>query len=143
MARTRTWILFCGIALLRDLDHGGLDGLKNLEITRAATQDAGKRGANLIATCVRVLFQQGLRGNQNRGRAITALGGAEVCKGVLQGMKVAVEAETFDSEYSFRVALDAENQAGEDCLAVQEHGACAALTEFAAVFRAGVAEVFA
>jgi hypothetical protein len=59
--RART--LFRGGVLLRDLDHGGFDGLKNLEISRTTAKDSRESGANLIATCVRVLFQQGFCGN--------------------------------------------------------------------------------
>jgi hypothetical protein len=58
-------------------------------------------------------------------------------------MEMAFETEAFDGQDISGVALDAEDQAGEDGLAIEEYSAGAALAEFAAVLRAGVAEIFA
>jgi len=128
---------------LRNLDHGGLDGLKNLEISGTPAQDAGECRANLIASCVRMLIQQGFRGEQNRGRAIPALRCAKIGKGVLQRMKMSFQTEAFDGQHIPVVALDSEDQAGEHGLAVQKNGARAALSQFTAMLRASVAEIFA
>jgi len=91
---------------LRNLDHGGLNGLKNLEISGAPAQDAGERRANLIVGRMRMLIQQGFRGNQNRWRAVSALCRAKIGEGVLQRMKMAYQAEAFDGQHIPGVALD-------------------------------------
>jgi len=60
-----------------------------------------------------------------------------------QGMKTSFQAEAFDGQHIPGAALNSEDQAGEHGLAVQKNGACAALTQFTAVFRASVAEILA
>src|SRR5882762_5098841 len=92
---------------------------------------------------MRMLIQQGLRGDQNRGRAVAALRRAEISEGVLQRMQSSFQAEAFDSQYIPGVAFDSEDQAGEHGLAVQKNGARAAFSQFTAVFRAGVTEILA
>src|SRR6266850_8578116 len=94
----RTRMLFRRYVLLRNLDHGGLDGLKNLEISGAAAQDAGERRANLIASRMSMLIQQGFRGDQNRGRAVSALRCPEIGEGVLQRMQSSFQSETFHGQ---------------------------------------------
>jgi len=128
---------------LRNLDHGGLNGLKNLEISGAPAQDTGERRTNLIASGMRMLIQQGFRGDQNRGRAVSALRRTEISEGVLQRMQSSFQTEAFDGQDTSGVALNPKDQAGEDGLAVQNNGARAALSQFTAVFRAGVAEILA
>src|SRR6266850_1413395 len=139
----RTRMLFRRYVLLRNLDHGGLDGLKNLEISGAPAQDAGERRANLIASCMRMLIQQRFRGDQNRGRAVSALRRTEIGESVLQRMQSPFQTEAFDSQDIPGAALDSEDQAGEHGLAVQKDGARATFSQLAAVFRAGMAEILA
>jgi hypothetical protein len=139
----RIWILFRCPVLLRNLDHGGLDRLENLQIPGAPAQDAGERHANLIATWLWLLIQQSLGGYQNRRRAVSALRCTEVGEGVLQGMKISFQSETFDSQHVPRVALDSEDQTGQHRLAVQKNRASAALSQLAAVLRSGVAKILA
>jgi hypothetical protein len=110
--RPRIRNLFRCRVLLSNLDHGGFHGFKNLQISGAAAEDAGKRGANLIARCMGMLVEQGFRGDENRGCAIATLSSAEIGKGVLEGMKHSFQAKAFDSQNSSGVAFDAENQAG-------------------------------
>jgi hypothetical protein len=141
--RPRAQSSFRCCVLLSNLDHGGFHSFKNLEIPGAAAEDAGERGANLIASCLRILVQQGFRCDKNRGRAITALGGAKIGEGVLQRVKFSFDAEAFDGQNISRVALDSEDQAGEHRFTIEKNGASAAFAEFAAVFGAGVAEIFA
>src|SRR6267143_6075759 len=139
----RTRMLFRRYVLLRNLDHGGLDGLKNLEIPGAPAQDTGERRANLIASGVRMLIQQGFRGDQNRRRSVSALCRTEISERVLQRMQSSFQTEAFDGQHIPGVALDSKDEAGEDGLAVQNNGARAAFSQFTAVFRAGVAEILA
>src|SRR6267142_3816435 len=139
----RTRMLFRRYVLLRNLDHGGLDGLKNLEISGAPAQDAGKRRANLIASGARMPIQQGFCGDQNRGRTIAALGRTQISEGILERMQSSFQAEAFDGQDIPGVALNAKDQAGEHGLAVQKNGARAALSQFTAMLRASVAEILA
>jgi len=128
---------------LSNVDHGALDGLKNLQISGAPAQDAGERRPNLIASCMRMLIQQGFRGDQNRRGAVSALRRTEISEGVLQRMKMPFQTEAFNSEHTPGIALNSEDQAGEHGLAVQKNGARAAFSQFTAVFRAGVTEILA
>src|SRR6266850_4664255 len=139
----RTRMLFRRYVLLRNLDHGGLDGLKNLEISGAPAQDAGERRANLIASCMRMLIQQRFRGDQNRGRAVSALRRTEIGESVLQRMQSPFQTEAFDSQDIPGAALDSEDQAGEHGLVVQKDGASATFSQLTAVFRARMAEILA
>jgi hypothetical protein len=89
-----------------------------------------------------MLIEQGFRGDQNRGRAVSALGCAEIGEGVLQRMKISFQTEAFDGQDISGVAFESEDQAGEHRFAVQKYGTRAALSEFAAVLCARVAEIF-
>src|SRR6267378_1859992 len=90
-----------------------------------------------------MLIQQGFRGDQNRGRAVSALRRTKIGEGVLQRMKGSFQSETFHGQDIPGVTLDSEDQAGEHGLAVQKNGARAAFSQFTPVFRAGVAEILA
>jgi hypothetical protein len=129
--------------LLRNFDHGGFDGLKNLEIASATAKDAGKSYANLIPTYLWMLIQQRFCSDQNRGRAVSALRRTEIGEGVLERMKIPFQSEAFDGQHIPRVALDSEDQAGKHGLAIQKDRAGTALSELTAMLRPGVAEVFA
>src|SRR5882762_9584922 len=58
-------------------------------------------------------------------------------------MQRAVCAESFHGQDFFFVAFEGEQQAGENRFAIEQHSAGAALAKFAAVFCAGVVEIFA
>src|SRR5882724_8682961 len=58
-------------------------------------------------------------------------------------MQSSFQAEAFDGQDIPGVALDAQDQAGEHGLAVQKNGARAALSQFTAMLRAGMAEILA
>jgi hypothetical protein len=126
-----------------NLDYGAFDSFKNLEIPSAAAEDARERYANLIAGCVRMLVQQGFRGDQNCGGAVSALSCAEVGEGVLQRMKISLQAQAFDGQNISGITFNAEDQAGEHGLAIKKNGTRAAFSEFTAMLGAGVAEIFA
>ena len=124
---------------LADRRDRRFDGLEDLLIAGAAAQVSGERLADLVARRVGVLVEQRLRRDQEARRAVAALRGAEVGEGLLQRMQAAVGHQAFDGLDLAAVALDAEDQAREHRLAVEQHGAGAALAELAAVL--GAAEV--
>src|SRR4051812_21887269 len=68
-------------ATARPLPHtscGLLDGLEDLDVARAAAEDARERVADLVARRIGALVEEGPRGEQHRWRAVAALRGAEV-----------------------------------------------------------------
>jgi hypothetical protein len=88
---------------------------------------------------VRVLVEQRLGGDQESRRAVAALRRSEIGEGVLQRVQASVGGEAFDRRHRAAVAVDAQHEARQHRLAVEEHGARAALAEFAAML--GAAEV--
>src|SRR6267378_4983901 len=111
------------IVLLRDLQHRGLDGFENLKIARAPAKVSGDRFPDLIASGMRVLIQQGLRGHQNCRRAIPALRRSEIGKSILQGMQLSIFSEAFDGEYLPSATFEGQHQAGKHWFAVEKNGA--------------------
>jgi hypothetical protein len=129
--------------LASNLENGGFDGFKDLQVAGAAAQIARKRFANLVPSGLRVLIEQSLRGNQDCRSAVAALCGSEIRERLLQGMERTVRAQAFHGQDSFVIALNGEEQAGKNGFAFEQNGACAALAEFAAMFCSGVVEIFA
>src|SRR5713101_501103 len=128
---------------IRDLEHCGFDGFEYLKIARAPAQVSGDCFADLIASRVRILIQQSLRGHQNCRRAIAALRRSEIGESILQWMKVTVFSEAFDCQNVLSTALECQHKTGKHRLAVEKNGASAAFSEFTAVLRAGVTEILA
>jgi len=116
--------------------------LENLLIAGAAAQIAGERIADLIPRRMWMLVEQRLRGHQDARRAIAALRGAEIRERFLQRMQSSIRDEPFHGHHASPVTLDAEHEAREHRLIVEQHGAGAALPELAAMFRAAQVQVF-
>jgi hypothetical protein len=114
------------LSLLGDFENGGFYGFEDLEIASAAAEISGEGFADLVASGICVLIEQGFGGDQDRGGAVSALRCAQVSEGVLQGMELAVGTQPFDGEDIFVGTLECEEQAGEDGLAIDEDGAGAA-----------------
>src|SRR5262245_66029999 len=64
-----------------------LDGLEDLQVPRAAAEVPGERLRDLRAGRRRLLGEERLRGEEEPGRAVPALGGAELGEGLPQGMR--------------------------------------------------------
>ena len=58
-------------------------------------------------------------------------------------MQVSIFSEPFDGEYLPSATFEGQHQAGKHWLAVEKNGASAALSQFTAVFRAGMKEILA
>src|SRR5712691_684849 len=129
--------------LVRDLEHRGFDGFENLKIPGTAAQVAGDCFPDLVPRGVRILVQQSLRSYQNGWRAIAALRCTKIGESILQGMKVAIFSEAFDSQYLLPATLEREHQTRKHRLAIQKDGASAAFSELTAVFCACVTEILA
>src|SRR5436309_3080989 len=132
----------CRSFLTCDLQHRGFDGFENLKVARAAAQVAGDGLADLISRGVRILIQQSFRCHQNCRRAIAALRGSQIGKGILQRMKTSVFPEAFHGQDLLSAALERQYETGKNGLAVQKNGASAAFTEFTAMLGAGMTEIF-
>src|SRR5213075_3521133 len=76
-------------------------------------------------------------------RAVAALRGVQVGKGRLERVRARGGGEPLHGRDLAPVALEAEEQAGEDRLAVDDDGAGPALAEFTAVLRAREPHVLA
>src|SRR5579885_3592104 len=103
--------------------------LVDLEIARAAAQVARERRLDLVA-CGRGGALEERRGDEEeRGRAVAALRGAEFGEGLLQGIEPAAPGQALDGGDAASGAGDAEDEAGEHGHAVEQHGAGAALAQ--------------
>src|SRR5207249_2773180 len=122
---------------------GKLDGLEDLDVPGAAAQVARQGFFDLLARRRRLFFQERLRRQEESRRAIAALRGAEVRKGLLEWMESLPPRHAFHRLNVSAFALDAEVQTGENRPFVYEHGAGAAFPELAAVLRARQAQVLA
>src|SRR3989454_1427843 len=122
---------------------GQLHRLVDLEVTGAAAEVAGQRLLDRVAGGARVGHEQGVGGEEEGRRAVTALRGAELGERILERVQPAVRREPFDGGDAPPGAGEAEDEAGEHGRAVDEHGAGPALAQLAAVLRARESRVFA
>ena len=88
-----------------------------------------------------MLVEQRFCGDEEPRRAVAALRSAKVRESVLQRMETAVGHQTFDGQHLTPVAFDAEDEAGEDRLTVEQHSAGAAFPQLAAVLRAAEIQI--
>ena len=131
---------------LRTVRHNmlgrGHNGLNDLVVTRAAAEIAGERFSDALRCRRGLAIEQGLGRDKNARRAIAALRRAAIRELLLQGMQLTVLDEALHGRHRASGALGGEREAGKHGLAVEEHRACAALTQFAAVFGARKVQVF-
>ena len=120
-----------------------LDRFVDLHVPRAAAQIARNRLLDPLAAGVRILVEQRLRRHQDARRAIAALRAAQVGERGLQRVQRRPAGEAFDRLDGLALAFDRQHEAGEQRLSVHQHGARAALAQFAAVLGAGQVEVLA
>jgi hypothetical protein len=72
--------------LAGDFEDGGFDGLKDLQVASAAAEIPGERFADLVSGGMRILIEQSLCRDENRGSAVAALRRAKIGECFLQGM---------------------------------------------------------
>src|SRR5580700_5807976 len=113
---------------LRANIRGGVEHcFYNLVVTGASAKIAGQRVANFGLGRFRISIEQRLRRYQESGRADAALQARVLEKLVLQNAKHALRGESLDGIDFLALRLDAEHQARAYCVAVEQHGARAAI----------------
>ena len=136
-----------GGRLRRSDDHAGRGGqhrLDDLGVAGAAAEHARQRIAHFGFARPRIRAQQSLGAHQHARRADAALRGAVRREGALQQRELAVVAgQAFDRGHGPARALADRDDARADLLAVEEHGAGAAIAGVAADLRADEAELVA
>src|SRR3954462_1748164 len=130
-----------GSGLAAQRAGGSLDGVDDLEVAGAAADLAGERLGDLVARGARIAIEQPLRRDQHSGRAVAALRRAVIGETLLQRMEIGTLAQALDGSGAPSGALHRGDQAREDQLAVEDHGAGPALAELASVLRACEAQV--
>jgi hypothetical protein len=101
------------------------------------------RFAHFVEGGLRFFVEQRLGGEQHPRCAVAALRRAEIGERRLQRVQVRAVGHAFDGVDFGAFGLEAEHQARQHRLAVDQDGAGAALAELATVFGAGEPEVFA
>src|SRR5690349_21479560 len=114
-----------------------LDGLVDFNIAGTATEIARERLLYLCARRAGIMFEQFFGREQKAGRAVTALGRAEVGKGLLQRVHLVAFGHAFDGRDLAALGVEPKHQAREHGLAIHEDGADAAFAQLAAVLGAG------
>src|SRR5262245_47745089 len=122
---------------------GLADGGDHLRVTRATAEIARNAVANLLLARLRILGEEGGGGHEDAGDAEAALGHAVPDEGVLQRVEDPVVAQALDGGDSAPAGLHGEHEAARHRLAVEVHGARAAVPGAAAFLGPGQAEVLA
>ena len=122
---------------------GELDRLQDFRVAGAAAEISRQGLTDLVARRLRILIQQHLCGEENSRDAIAALRRAEIGKSALQRMRFAILHHAFHGHDLGIHRFNAEHQARQHRLAVDEDGAGAAFAQLATMLRAGEPHVFA
>src|SRR6185437_2360353 len=118
-----------------------LDGLVDLDVTGASAEVARQHVLDLIAAGTRIRRDERLGDEQDGGRAVPALGRAQVGERLLQRMEPGSLGHPLDGLHRFAGAGQAQDEAREDGDAIHEHGTGAALAELTAVLGPGEPQV--
>src|SRR5215475_5144969 len=126
---------------------GGLRGLgdrgDHLRVARAAAEIARDAVADLLFARLRILGEERGGGHEDARDAVAALGHAEPDEGVLERVQDAVLAETLDGRHGTPARLHRQHEAARHRLAVEVHGAGAAVPGTTTFLGSGEAEVLA
>jgi hypothetical protein len=112
-------------------------------IARAAAEVAGECFTNPFGCWARLAVEQRFGGDEDAGRAVAALRRTAIREFLLQRMQPPVLDEALDRQDVAPIAFGREREAREHGIAVEQHRACAALAQLAAVFRPGELQILA
>src|SRR2546422_7736014 len=110
--------------------RGQLYSFIDLDIAGAAAEVAGERVLDVVAGRVRIGFEERLGGQEESGRAVAALRGAQVGERLLKRVKLSTLRHSFDCAHGVTGAREAEHQAGQHRRSIQQHRAGPALAQF-------------
>src|SRR5690242_1010753 len=127
------WDGLLGLAHARG---GKLDSFDDLGVAGAAAEVAGESVLDLVAGGGGGVRQEGGAGDEEAGRAVAALRRATLGEGQLERVQGVVASKALDSGDGGILGFDGEQQAGEDRLAIHQHGAGATVAQLAAVLGA-------
>src|ERR1051325_334741 len=122
---------------------GELDRFVNLEVAGAAAEVSGQGFLDVVSARLRIGCEERLGGGQKCRRTVAALRGAEIGERLLERMELAALRHAFDGPHASAVAGESQHEAREHGRFIEQHGAGPAFAEFAAVLRAGQAEILA
>src|SRR6266566_239949 len=120
-----------------------LHRLIDLDVASAATEVAREGLLDFGARGFRIGCEERFGSEQERGRAITALCRAQIGECLLQRVELAALGHRFDGAHATPGTRQAKLQTRKHGRAIEQHGARAALAQFAPMFRAGETQVFA
>ena len=120
-----------------------MDGLADAQVGAAAAEVAGHGGIDVGVGGVGLLGQERGGGHDLAGLAVAALGDADLDPGELDGVRLSGVPRPSMVVISLADGGGDGRDAGADRFAVEVDGAGAALGDAAAVFCAGMGEVFA
>src|SRR5215210_6491460 len=125
------------------LARGDADCVDDVPVTRAAADVALEPLPDLLRRRLRVLAQQGSGAHQHPGGAVAALERVTVAERLLQRRELAAGRQALDRLDLGAVGLDGKEHAALHQLAVDDHGAGAAVAGVATDVAAGEIEVVA
>src|SRR5450759_1325785 len=128
--------------LVLELAGRVLDGLDDLDVTRAAAQMADHSCADIVLAWIWIFVQQRLSGEDEARRAKSALYAALLHERFLDLIENTTFGETFDRLDVLALRLHGEIEAGVDRLAVDENRASAESTFLAGALGPGQGETF-
>src|SRR2546430_6386421 len=99
-----------------------LDGVEDLRIAGAPAEISGEGVLDLLPRRARTVGEKRRGGEENTGRAVPALGGAQLGKGLLERVEAAALRHPFDRRDPASLRLDGQGEARQYGLAVDEHG---------------------
>jgi hypothetical protein len=123
--------------------HGLLNRGEDVRIGAASTDIAAHQFADIICGGGMAFAHQSDGGTDLSRRAIATLKRVVLNECLLQWMERAVLRETFDGHYLGAVFHNCQRHARVDALAIDEHGASAALSVVTSFFGAGEIQIYA
>jgi hypothetical protein len=137
----RRWVQI-GCRFTSDALGGGFDGLVDFGVAGAAAEVSGEGFFYLVASGPGVSFEKGGAREEHAGGAVAALGGAEFCEGLLEGMQLPIVLQAFDGGDFAVLYLDGQCKARKFGGSIYEHGAGATFSQFAAMLGANQPHIF-
>jgi len=119
------------------------DRFDDLVIPGATAEVPRQRLADVLVGRVRLAGEQVAGGEEDARDAVAALRRPEIREGFLQGVELPSAGQALYRLDVMAGYLDGQHQTGKHRLAIDQHGACSALTQLTAVLGASQAQLLA